>query len=127
MELWLSTTSAGPGSLSTTFASNRGADESLVYSGPISFERDGAGPAEGPRPLDYIVEFQTPFVHDPSQGNLLRERSFRSGTIEGPFYVDGQTGDGTATTVIALDDSASMATLPGSHLGRRRLERGTWR
>lgn len=107
-EIWLSTSSAAPGSMSTTFAANRGADETLVYSGPITLQTAAAGPAEGPRPFDYVIPFQTPFAYDPSQGNLLIELSLAPGA-EGCCF-DAQTSDGSTTILVAAGADASTAT-----------------
>ena len=67
-----STTSRNPDELSSTFAQNVGADDRLVFSGPLHFFENGTGPS------GYIGEaynirvgLQTPFVYDPSAGNLL--------------------------------------------------------
>jgi hypothetical protein len=70
-QIWMSTTSQS--SLSSTFASNRGADTTLVFDGAATFGLTGAGPAGGPRDFGTGVQFQTPFRYDPSQGNLLIE------------------------------------------------------
>ena len=110
LEVRLSTTSSGPNDMNMTFASNRGADDTLVYSGPFTFRTDGSGPDEGPRPFDYVVELETPFYYDPSLGNLLRESAFKGGTIEGPANADLALVEGSPeTTVVALDDSATEA------------------
>lgn len=54
--LHLSTTAAGVGSLSTVYANNIGADNSLFFSGTVSNVLSFTG---------------TPFLFDPTQGNLL--------------------------------------------------------
>jgi len=57
-----STTSVTPGSLSTTYSANVGADATTVFSGPITLTDIGG-----------LTTFNltTPFTYDPSQGNLL--------------------------------------------------------
>ena len=108
-ELRLSTTSAAPGTLSLTFADNVGTDETVVYSGPITWETDGAGgPPDGPRPFDYLIEFQTPFVYDPNQGNLLDDVRL-SEVVGGPPTIDSHT-TGLLHAVVAGDASATTAT-----------------
>ena len=61
----LSTTSADWNSLSETFASNLGADNSLVFSGNLS------------QPWAFgdtlTIDFTTPFSYDPAKGNLLMD------------------------------------------------------
>jgi hypothetical protein len=67
----LSTTSKVPDGLSATFASNIGADETVVYSGNLAISSsDTAGPG-GTRAFDIVVNLSTPFTYDPSLGNLL--------------------------------------------------------
>jgi len=72
--LGLSTSGAGPGSLSTDFASNRGADFSTVFSGPLNvsiLDNDQ---------FDLIININ-PFTYDPANGNLLLDVSLNSTTI----------------------------------------------
>ena len=71
LELRLSTTNAKPGTLSSSMDDNIGGDELVVYSGAIDFRTEGAGAETGPRAFDYVIDFQTPFVYDQDQGNLL--------------------------------------------------------
>lgn len=61
----LSTTARAVDGLSNTFAENLGADETAVFSGPLHFFSDGS--AQFP----VKISFQTPFVFDPTAGNLL--------------------------------------------------------
>ena len=58
-----------------------------MYSGPIRWETDGAGPPEGPRGFDYVVDFQDAFPYDPSGGrSLLVEEIFI--VLPEPILVD---------------------------------------
>ncbi len=75
IEFTLSTTSATPNNLSSTFANNLGPDATTVYGTPgvgsplaISSEGDVAG---DPAAFDISVTLTTPFHYDPSKGNLL--------------------------------------------------------
>ena len=109
-ELRLSTTSAAPGTLSNTFANNTGDDETTVYSGPLTLQTDGAGgPLEGPRPFDYLIEFETPFSYDPNQGNLLVDFSMFA-PIAGTSFFDSQATD-LIQSVGQLHASGLTATL----------------
>jgi hypothetical protein len=67
----LSTTSSTPGTLSTTFANNVGADNATVFDGFVFINTPITGPAGGPK--DFIVTFDltSPFIYDPTAGNLL--------------------------------------------------------
>ncbi len=65
----LSTTPVTTAGVSLTFANNIGPNETLVYSGGLYWTPPATfGPA---RPFIYTVTLQTPFLYDPSQGNLL--------------------------------------------------------
>ena len=66
----LSTTAATPDALSGTFASNRGADFTAVHSGALALSGTWAG-AGNLSAFDVVIDFATPFLYDPSQGNLL--------------------------------------------------------
>ena len=113
LELRLST--AAPGTLSSTFATNIGNDETLVYSGSITLQTDGAGgPPGGPRPFDYLFEFQTPFIYDPNQGNLLVDHTFFP-PIPGAPAIDVQSMGGTHW-VFGSHAGAATATIRDSSL-----------
>lgn len=71
VQVKLSTTTAAADGLSGTFATNSGADLTTVYSGALALS--SAGVAIGPGPFDVIINLQTPFLYDPSLGNLLFE------------------------------------------------------
>ena len=113
LELRLSTTTAAPstGNMSVVFADNIGDDETLVYSGPITFTTPGSGDPEGPRPFDYLIEFQTPFHYDPAEGNLLVEHKFippfEGNPLPGAILADAH--ESGALAVVATGD-ASAAT-----------------
>ncbi len=51
--------------MSGNLASNIGADETLVYSGPNSTAKGTTGN------IEFDFSLFTPFVYDPSEGNLL--------------------------------------------------------
>jgi hypothetical protein len=67
----LSTTTAAPGSLSTTYAANVGGNAALDFSGPMTLS-DVAGLT--------TVTLSTPFLYDPTQGNLLIDITHGAGT-----------------------------------------------
>jgi hypothetical protein len=108
LELRLSTTDRGPGSLSSRFDDNFGADTTVVYSGDLRMSTQGSGPPDGPRAFNYVVEFQEPFVYDPSEGNLLID--WRASSAEGiPFFDAHDYGDGLNRLLFARSPSASTA------------------
>ena len=67
----LSTTSKTPSTLSATFANNVGADNTVVHTGSLSLSSADTGPAGGPKAFDIVINLSTPFLYDPSAGNLL--------------------------------------------------------
>jgi hypothetical protein len=70
--------------ITDTFATNLGADNTLVFSGPVDVSSPGcAGP--GVCPFDLIFPFSTPFLYDPTQGFLLLD-----------FHITGLSGTGSA-------------------------------
>jgi hypothetical protein len=92
----LSTTDRPVDGLGTTFADNVGADESVVYSGelPIFSMVDTTGGR--PRALDIAINLQTPFLYDPSRGNLLLD--ITNPSLVESSVMDAQEigGDGTS-------------------------------
>src|SRR5215813_10539498 len=75
----LSTTSSTPTTLSTVFASNVGADNTTVFNSFAFMNAPVTGPPGGPK--GFTVTFPlTPFMYNPSAGNLLLDvRAFESG------------------------------------------------
>jgi hypothetical protein len=86
----LATTSASPNenagaAPSITFADNLGADVSTVFSGAITLTTAATG--AGPQPFDYTVNFSTPFVYNPANGNLVLDFQIPTGaTVSGPGF-----------------------------------------
>jgi hypothetical protein len=104
----LSTTSVAPGALSSTFASNVGADDQIVFSGPLSLSSANTGPATGPKAFDIIIDI-TPFLFDPGLGNLLLDvRNFGGGATTF-FDAHNEVGDGVARA-FARDVNSPTAT-----------------
>lgn len=116
----LSTTSAAVGSLSVSFASNVGADETVVVDAStisggltIGYAQSFAGPA----PFDVVIPFATSFLYDPSAGNLLLE--VRSGGRSGDQLIldlqnDGPSGTSTQR-LFGAGLSATTGLLDGSN------------
>ena len=81
IQINLSTTHSGPNSLSTTFTNNIGPDDTVVFPrGPLALSSSATGPVGGPKTFDIVITLATPFLYDPTQGNLLLEvRNFAGG------------------------------------------------
>lgn len=97
LQINLSTTSMAPDGLSTTYASNVGADDTVVGNGAITLSTANTGPPGGPKDFDFIITFTTPFLYDPALGNLLID--FRSTGLISPAFHDTQNtlGDSVST------------------------------
>jgi len=91
IQINLSTTVAAPDGLSTTFASNIGGNDTQVYSGSLTLSSTNTGGP--PRNFDIVITLQTPFLYDPSVGNLLMDvRNFGAGTTT-QFDAEVTSGD----------------------------------
>ena len=85
--LSLSTTAKAPDGLSTVFADNIGADETVVFDGDASVSSAAVGtPAKD---FDVAFPLARPFVYDPSKGNLLLE--IRAYSPSYAFLVDASS------------------------------------
>src|SRR5258706_2805000 len=106
IQLNLSTSSANPEALSATFANNRGANDTLVFQGPITLSSRFIGPSGGPKAFDIIFPLQTAFLYDPSAGNLVVElRNFSNNNEAAYPDAVGVPGDG-AGRVFSTDPNA---------------------
>lgn len=83
----MSSTTAAPGSMSSTFADNHGADRSTVLNGALSF---GFTDGSSPNAFADEIGLTTPFLYDPSGGdNLLIQ--FWSFNISGSLLAMDRT------------------------------------
>jgi hypothetical protein len=57
--------------LSTTFAENIGAGNTLVFSGTLNWATGNLPGPGNTRQFDVVFPFTTPFLYDPAAGNLL--------------------------------------------------------
>ena len=74
LEIRMSTSANPPGSLSTTFASNRGANEVLVRTGPLAIASTDYPAGGTPNAFGPVIQFSRPFVYQ--GGPLLLEVAF---------------------------------------------------
>jgi predicted aconitase with swiveling domain len=98
IQINLSTTARNPGSLSSTFSQNVGADDRIVFQGSVSVSSQFIGPTNGPKAFDIIVPLSQPYLYDPAGGNLVIDIRNFSGSTASP--VSGQTGPDSASRVI---------------------------
>jgi hypothetical protein len=113
LQINLSTTTKAADALSPTFTQNTGTDDTIVFpSASIQFSTSVSGPADGPQAFDLVVTFATPFLYDPSKGNLLVDIRNTSGATQDP--ANDQTIDAVSTgadgisRVYNLGDAAAL-------------------
>jgi len=90
VEIRMSTTEKTPETMSTRFANNIGADETLVYDGDIILSTEGA---KGLKGFEYVIDFQNPFYYDPAEGDMVFEFKCSGGFSGSPSnspVMDGQ-------------------------------------
>jgi hypothetical protein len=102
IEFTLSTTSVAPGGLSTNLDSNIGPDETQVFIGAFTWTSSTQGPSGGPNPWDLVVNLTTPFLYDPSNGNLLLNIENHADTFVPPI-LDAQSDGTTSSSASQLD------------------------
>lgn len=107
VKIRLSTTTAAPGTLSRTFASNLGSDATTVYNGSLALSSQNTGPDAGPKSFDIVVNFQAPFYYDPAKGNLLLDVLTTSGGTTSQF--DAQDASDTTSRLWNDDPNATTA------------------
>ncbi len=96
----LSTTSGSADNLSTSFDANTGANVIDVIPRSDVTYSSSAGSSNGlTRDFDVTFDFATPFLFDPSMGNLLLDLTSFSGSNRSGTTLDGQNvlGDGTSS------------------------------
>lgn len=94
----LSTTQSVPDGLSSIFSQNTGANNTLVYDGSILVTSANAAPAAEPNNFDINLNLQTPFLYDPSQGNLLLDLSSNEGINNFDALIDSTVVPGDSTS-----------------------------
>jgi hypothetical protein len=102
-QIKLSTIAAGPDGLSTTFASNIGANETTVFGpAPLSLSSAYAGPGGTLAPFDIVIPLTTPFFYNPAAGNLLLDiRNLFPGNTHAPF--DAEDAADSVSRVYSLN------------------------
>lgn len=108
----LSTTSRAVTGLDTTFANNVGADVKTVFLGDLTLSSAG-GSFGGPDPFDIVIPLQTPFVFNPTGGNLLLDVTVPTCKQTGAFDFDCKSTTTTSAPVarvFTLSNGAGSAT-----------------
>ena len=97
IQIDLAYTSAADDGLSTTYANNITAGDTVVFArGPLTLSSAFTGPPNGPKDFDIIITLTTPFLYNPALGNLLLDvRNYGGGSTT---FFDSvvTTGDGVS-------------------------------
>lgn len=104
IEVRLSTTTSPVDHPSSTFAQNVGADEKVVFSGALHFFENGASTL-----YNIHLPLTTPFVYNPSAGNLLMEVRNFAPISSGNYSLAGKLEFGD-TVALVFAGSATSAT-----------------
>jgi len=117
IQIDLSTTAAAPDALSATFASNVGANDTVVYNGALTLSSQDTGPAGGPKDFDIVIHLTTPFLYNPAAGNLLLDVRNVSGLPSGAaggFDSENLVGDSVSRVLGGINDTtASLSDTEG--------------
>jgi hypothetical protein len=107
LEIRLSTTTKGPDSLSPVFSENIGSNERVVF-GPV----DTLISSDVPYAFTLRIDFATPFLYRPADGNLLVD--FRvSGGVNGILDAWNRFGDSVGSVSGNRDDISGFASTIG--------------
>ena len=87
IQINMSTTPLALSSLTGVFADNIGSDDIVVVDrGSLTLSSSFTGPTDGPKDFDIIIDLDTPFVYDPTAGNLLIDVRNYSGQDDKSIY-----------------------------------------
>jgi hypothetical protein len=117
-------TTGGASGLSSTFANNPLGAQTTVFSGSMTFNSNPAGVPHG---FDVVISLTTPFLYNPSEGNLLMEIDNQSAWDVSPgsqvgfldfaidssmarVYARGSAASPTATVADANDPDRGLVT-----------------
>ena len=94
----LSTCPLDQAAVSTTLASNQGADRAVVYSGAVNWAAQAS--QTGPTPFGIVVPLTSNFIYDPSLGDLNIEVDLPiQSPAPGSFQLDVQTTNALASRI----------------------------
>lgn len=83
---------------SNSIASNTGSDSVEVFNGSKSSSFASSG-GSGPKPFDFVFNFDNDFSYDPSQGDLAVNISISGFSTSGSIFWDAQQHDASMTRV----------------------------
>lgn len=111
IQINFSTTTAAPDMLSNTFSSNVGLNDTIVYNrGMLPLSSASTGPAGGPKDFDILINLNTPFLYNPSAGNLLLDVRNFGGGITTQFDAQSTAGDSVSRVYTGSSGNVNSTT-----------------
>lgn len=108
LEIRLSTSQRQPGSLSTTFATNRGADEVVVRTGPLAIAPADYAVGNTPNTFGRVITFNQPFTY--RGGALLLEMAYTGLAPADARRTDSNSGGGDVQSGYGVANGFNSAT-----------------
>jgi hypothetical protein len=109
VQIVLSTTTNKPSQLSTNFASNLGADQTVVYNSSPSLSTSYTTIGSGPFAFDIRIRLATPFTYNPANGNLLMDVTITNACPTNPPAFDAETPSNTLTSRLYATNAAATS------------------
>ncbi len=97
LQIHAATTTRSVAGLSTTFADNLGANNTLVFDGTVNATTGNLPGPGNTRQFDYVFTLTTPFLYDPAAGNLVLDLQFEANGSA--IRIDLVSGDPTVREV----------------------------
>jgi hypothetical protein len=122
LEVRLSTTSITPETMSTTFASNIGGNETLVHDGPRTLTSSNTTLGNGTKAFDIIIPLSSSFLYNPNNGNLLLDITKENTSGSVPLDSDQVSTKSAAVmlrvmTSSGIGDTVGFEDSAGQHRG----------
>lgn len=108
IQINMSTTVATPDALSSTFAANVGPNPVTVLTGPVSVSSAFTKAPNGTMNFDIVLHLTTPYLYDPTKGNLLVDIENVSGSTASQLGGVGVNGDGASRVSGSLTSSTGV-------------------
>jgi len=112
----LSTSTKKPDQLDSVFSQNIGADDTVVFSGAMIVDSSFITLSDGTKAFDIDLPLQTPFLFDPSRGNLLIDLHDFTG-CGATLYNSSAPGVVDAVSRVFNSSSANATTASASDSG----------
>jgi len=105
----LATTKLTPDTdVSPIYARNLGTNTTTVYNGPLTIAGNFTGVLGSADDFDVVINLQTPFIYEPSQGNLLLDvRNVSGGSVQTYFDMQRVSGVDSVSRVAGSTGGAA--------------------